>query len=110
MQDNVISNETLKNIANAIKEILPDTETIKLKDFPAKIKELPKAIKENYLSYHPLKTVTGNSIQLNDVCELPHKIKCEATKNNSNLIVTTAGVNLLTGNENQEKRNFFEYK
>lgn len=92
MQDKIIQTNILENIASAIRESGGTQNKIKISDFATEIKN----IKNNLLKYHPLKTIKGNFIKLNDVCELPHNIDCKVVTNNNNkAFITVCGANLL---------------
>ena len=53
------------------------TEAEKYSTLIEKIPQVNEAGKNSMLKYHPEATVSGSSISLNDVSELPHEVKCK---------------------------------
>jgi hypothetical protein len=92
----------LTNIKNAIQDkgvdIVSGTPS---SEYASKIEEVYEYAKQEIISIHPEKTVSGSYISVDDVSELPHKVKCKVTgvDNPESVTVTRYGKNLATAQQ-----------
>lgn len=88
--------EKMTAIADAIRDKTGGTDALTLDDMAENVPKVYEAGKQELLSLHPEKTVSGNYISVDDVSELPHVVKCRVTgvDNPESVTVTRCGTNL----------------
>lgn len=89
-------NEKMTAIADAIRDKTGGTDALTLDDMAENVPKVFEAGKQELLSLHPEKTVSGSYLALDDVSELPHDVKCRVSgvDNPSSVTVTRCGANL----------------